>query len=112
VRQGEPAKRFYFIKQGKAEVVVRTRSGKEFVLSELVKGQYFGETGLLNGAASIATIKAPAGEELEVGSIDSDSFNDLIARSETARAEIEKVSLERLLRNTEADTKDTCHVPH
>jgi CRP-like cAMP-binding protein len=108
--QGEPAKRFYIITKGTADVLVKTRSGSEIAISELNRGQYFGETGILNEGASIATVKAGAEEETGVISIDKATFAELLARSETTRRDIEKLSGERITRSTTAGRKEMCRV--
>jgi ABC-type lipoprotein export system ATPase subunit len=108
--QGEPAKRFYIITKGTADVLVKTRSGTEIAISELNRGHYFGETGILNEGASIATVKAGAEEETGVISIDKATFAELLARSETTRRDIEKLSGERITRSTTAGRKEMCRV--
>jgi CRP-like cAMP-binding protein len=108
--QGEPAKRFYIVMKGAADAMVRTRSGGANAVSELVRGQYFGETGILSNGASIATIKAGVGGEAGLISIDKETFAELLTRSEATRREIQKISGERVMRCAAAGEREACQV--
>jgi CRP-like cAMP-binding protein len=55
--QGTPADALYFIYQGRVAVIRQTKK-KEIKLATLVRGDYFGEQGLLTGQSRNATVKA------------------------------------------------------
>jgi hypothetical protein len=55
--QGTPADALYFIYQGRVAVIRQTKK-KEIKLATLVRGDYFGEQGLVTGQSHNATVKA------------------------------------------------------
>lgn len=61
--QGMPADALYLIYQGRVEVNRQTKN-KKMKLATLVKGDYFGEHGLLTGQTRNATVKADKGTVL------------------------------------------------
>ncbi len=82
VRQGEEIVRFaeladacYFIKMGRAEVMVPDPQGDEHCLAILGPGQYFGEEGLLYSGKRNATVRMMTeGEVLRLERADFDTF--------------------------------------
>lgn len=81
--QGDTGNGFYVIKRGDA-VVLRTEAGsKDAVeLGRLGKGDYFGETALLNNAKRAASVAAVG--ELEVLFLDKTKFNALFSEDQVA----------------------------
>lgn len=63
--QGAPADSLYFVYQGRV-TVSRKMKNKDFKLGTLVRGDYFGEQGLLTGHTRNATVKAEKGTLLLV----------------------------------------------
>ncbi|MCJ7435246.1 MAG: cyclic nucleotide-binding domain-containing protein, partial [Anaerolineales bacterium] len=49
---------FFIIKRGEVDVVLQEKTGKEFVISRLQAGEFFGEIELLRGGKSIANVRA------------------------------------------------------
>jgi ABC-type lipoprotein export system ATPase subunit len=49
---------FFMIKSGEVEVVLQEAMGREFVISRLRTGEFFGEIELLRGGKSIANVRA------------------------------------------------------
>jgi len=49
---------FFIIKRGEVDVVLQGKTGKEFVISCLKAGEFFGEMELLHGGKSIANVRA------------------------------------------------------
>ena len=49
---------FFMIKRGEVEVVLQEEMGKEYVISSLQAGEFFGEIELLRGGKSIANVRA------------------------------------------------------
>ncbi len=57
IRQGDPARRYYVIKEGRCRVTRRpTSHGREVHLADLLPGQGFGEEALITDAARNATV--------------------------------------------------------
>jgi len=101
VRKGGPAEKFYLVIDGRAEVVLASEDGQDFIAAHIESGQHFGEIELLRGGNNIATIRAPLNQPIEVATLDSDSFNKLITESEPTRQEICAVAEQRLKENVE-----------
>ncbi len=101
VRKGGPAEKFYLVIDGRAEVVLASEDGQDFIAAHIESGQHFGEIELLRGGNNIATIRAPLNQPIEVATLDSDSFNKLITESEPTRQEICAVAEQRLKENAE-----------
>jgi len=96
VRQGEPAEAFYIIARGRVEVVNHHPSGRDILLAERGPGEYFGETGLLQGGPRTATVRAAS--EVEVLELGREGFESLIADSPPAAEALAQSMAERLLR--------------
>lgn len=77
VRQGEPGGTFYLIESGTVEVWVAREDGTETVVTELGRGDYFGERALLNDAPRAATCRCKT--RVEVLSLDKGDFDALVA---------------------------------
>ena len=58
VRQGEPGDACFLLRQGRAEVVVRSDDGTERTIAQLGPGTVIGETALLTDAPRNATVRA------------------------------------------------------
>jgi CRP-like cAMP-binding protein len=106
VRKGEPADKFYLVIEGHAEVVMDSEDGEGVIAAHIESGQHFGEIELLRGGNNIATIHAPIDQDIEVATLDSDSFNRLITESEPTRQEICAVAEQRLKENAENNRQD------
>jgi len=96
IQKGEPPEKFYIVIKGHVEVVLQTPDGQEFTVSRIYVGQYFGEVGLIRGGVSMATVRAAADSDVEVVSLDRESFNKLITESEATKKELDRVAQERL----------------
>lgn len=49
---------FFMIREGEVEVVLHDEKNQEYILSNLSKGEFFGEVELLRGGKSIANVRA------------------------------------------------------
>jgi NADH:ubiquinone reductase (H+-translocating) len=58
ISQGDPGDSFYLVTAGEVEVVRREATGHELVLARLHRGEYFGETALLEHGRRNATVRA------------------------------------------------------
>ncbi len=56
--EGEPSNDVYFILQGSVKVFLDEQGGKEITMNQLVKGNYFGELGLIRGTPRTASVQA------------------------------------------------------
>ncbi len=57
IRQGELGKSFFIIEDGVVEVIVRNSEDQEVIVSQLMRGQYFGEMALLGDRRRTATVR-------------------------------------------------------
>ncbi|WP_274366087.1 ATP-binding cassette domain-containing protein [Paenibacillus thermotolerans] len=96
LRQGDEADYAYVVTKGQAEVLVRHPAGNDIVVNRIGPGQYFGEIALVRGGVRTATIRASAGEPLEVYALDRESFGDLLLQSAPTREEMDRIIRQRL----------------
>lgn len=94
IHQGDPADRFYIIAKGQVEVLREQPDGQEIVVSRLGREQYFGEIGLLHGGKRTATVRAA--DNVEVMTLDRETFDDLLNASELTRGEFESLVRQRV----------------
>jgi len=105
VHQGEMADRFYIITRGEVEIYLTHPDGQEIVVDRLGSGKYFGEIGLLHGGTRTATVRAAPETEVEVASLDRDSFVSLLKEDETTREAVERIRSERISRDETLDQR-------
>jgi ABC-type glutathione transport system ATPase component len=99
VHQGEMADRFYIITRGEVEIYLTHPDGQEIVVDRLERGKYFGEIGLLHGGTRTATVRAAPETEVEVASLDRESFVSLMQEDEHTREAVERIRTERISRD-------------
>ena len=58
ISRDQPIDYFFMIREGEVEVVLRDEKNEEHVLSNLSKGDFFGEVELLRGGKAIANVRA------------------------------------------------------
>lgn len=97
-RQGDPADSFYLVRIGFVKVS-QTHPGGEMVLAYLSRGDYFGETGLLNGDVRTATCSAL--DHVEVVRISAEDFANMNRQFPEVRHQLEIVEHERTRMNRE-----------
>ena len=76
VTQGEKGEKLYFIERGAAQAYIKGADGKDQLVYEFSKNDYFGELALLKDAPRAATIIAKGA--LSVCSIDRNTFKRLL----------------------------------
>jgi putative ABC transport system ATP-binding protein len=100
VRQGEPAGAFYMIASGRADVLVRSRRGKEIPVAQLGPGQHFGEIEVLQErATAIASIRAAPQWQVAVLSLARDLLGELLEESVALRSYLWQAVQTRLAQN-------------
>ena len=103
VRQGDIADKFYIIQKGEVEVLLEYPDRMPRVLNRLEKGAFFGEIGLLQGIPRTATVRALEHNDVEVVSIDQETFNLIIVETDFTSREIAQLMQKRLLLNQVAE---------
>ncbi len=58
IKEGDVGDSFYFVRDGRLEVTMLTKSGQEAKLAVISSGQGFGEMSLLTGATRFCTVRA------------------------------------------------------
>ncbi len=99
IRKGEVPDKFFIVTSGQVEVVISARDGQEFVVSRLQRGQYFGELELICGGVSVATVRAAPDSDVEVATLDRESFKQFFNQSEATRKTINDTAEEYLKKN-------------
>jgi CRP-like cAMP-binding protein len=74
---------------------VQRDEGREFVVTTMGRGQFFGEIELLHGGRAIATVRAGLEGGVEVAALNKDEFQALLAESAPLREAIDRVAHER-----------------
>lgn len=95
IREGEEADHAYIITAGSAEVLVEHPTGRTITVSRLGPGQMFGEVALITDSKRAATVRACAGEPVELLVIDRETFAALLSESAAAREQIDRLAGER-----------------
>ncbi len=97
-RQGESADSFYLVRIGFVKVS-QTHAGGEMVLAYLSRGEYFGETALLEDTVRSATCTAL--DHVEVVRISAEDFASMTRQFPGVRQKLERVGQERVQMNHE-----------
>lgn len=92
IRQGDAGDKFYLIRRGEAEVLVR-KDDKDGPVATLDEGRFFGEQALMTGDPRNATVRAKT--ELELCTLGKDEFKHVLDSSATFQEELRKVLFER-----------------
>lgn len=87
VKQGDKGDDFYIISKGAVEVIEESPQG-ERVLATLKAGQYFGEIALRKDQVRNATVRALS--PVDVLKLDHREFDDLVAKSDLSREQIDR----------------------
>ena len=83
--------------RGRVEVTNRHPSGDEIQIGSLAAGDFFGETGLLQGRPRNATVRASADGPVEVMALQREEFHRLMTDSTQTNAGIALVMCQRLV---------------
>lgn len=78
LKKGDPVDTLYIVTRGKVDIVIEPASGRDFVVTTLGKGKYFGEIELMRGGVSLATARSSYENGAEVVALDKNAFNKLI----------------------------------
>ena len=95
VNQYEPAERFYVVTRGEVDVTVKNDSGDECRVAHLGRGEYFGGISLIRGCPNLTTVRVDGTGDVEVASLDKDSFEQLLNLSPLTRETIQKTTDQR-----------------
>lgn len=96
LKRGESVNTFHIVTRGSVEIVIEPANGREFVVAQFGRGQYFGEIELLRGGNSIATVRATLREGAEIATLDRTEFKKFLATSSSLRSLLEKTATVRL----------------
>jgi putative ABC transport system ATP-binding protein len=93
IRQGDPGDKFYLIRSGEAEVLVRDAGGADAVVATLDEGKFFGEKALMTGEPRSATVRAKT--QMELCSLDKNEFQSIMESSASFKESLRKTLFER-----------------
>lgn len=93
---------FFMIRKGEVEVVLREKKKKEYVISRLSAGEFFGEMELLRGGKSIANVRA-GNSPVEVVVIPRADFVRVMNESPITAEAIARIVQKRLEKQRIAD---------
>lgn len=92
VKQGDAGTTFYFLLEGKVDILVKDEQGKNVLVNQLTKGTYFGEMALMGDSRRMATVRVSKGRTAKVVELNMQEFEKLIAASEQFKQNISKVA--------------------
>jgi ABC-type lipoprotein export system ATPase subunit len=95
LEEGDPADRFYIITKGQVEVFLEHPDGAQIIVERLDRGTYFGEMALISGGQRTANVRAAPYTDVEVVTLDRESFLQIIGESEAARTDLTNLIQER-----------------
>jgi putative ABC transport system ATP-binding protein len=93
IRQGDVGEKFYLIRSGEADVLIRNSAGEEPVVATLDEGKFFGEAALMTGEPRKASVRAKT--QLELCSLDKSEFQGILEASATFKESLRKTIFER-----------------
>lgn len=88
LKKGEPVDTLYIVTKGRVEIVIGDTSEREFVVTELGRGRYFGEIELIKGGKSLATVRATEDGPAEVVALGQEVFNKLIKEASAVQKQM------------------------
>jgi putative ABC transport system ATP-binding protein len=97
LREGEPSFQFYVVMNGEVEIVV-PKKGKEKIVDNVQRGQYFGEIELFHATKSVASARAGA-NGARIGTIKKDIFYEILEKSPETKKFLHQRAEERLAEN-------------
>src|SRR2546430_2581093 len=97
VKQGDPAKSFYVLTQGRARALKIKPDGEEIPLGVLKPGDSFGEAALAEGGTRNATVRCSTA--VDVLRIDRDDFLQLVRRVPELKQYVETTGRDRALQS-------------
>jgi len=106
IRRGDPVEHFYLITKGEVDVRIQREEGREFVVSTMGRGQFFGEIELLHGGNALATVCAAPETGAEAIALDRQAFLALVAQSEALRNAVSQVAEQREAEHVSAQRRE------
>ncbi len=104
ISRDQHVEQFFMIRKGEVEVVLLDEKKKEYVLSRLQAGEFFGEMELLRGGKSIANVRAGS-QPVEVQTIPREEFLRVINESPITAEAIGEIVQKRLNERQIADSR-------
>jgi ABC-type lipoprotein export system ATPase subunit len=103
IARDQPVDHFFMIGSGQVDVVLLDESQQEYVVSNLGRGEFFGELELLRGGKSIANVRAGGSQPVEVTIIPRADFMRVMNESPITAEAIGRIVQERLEQRRIAD---------
>ncbi len=97
---------FFMIRQGEVDVVLQQKSNKEYVISRIGAGEFFGEMELMRGGKSVANVRA-AESPVEVLALPRAEFARVMDESPITADAVAKILQKRLEAQKIADQRVT-----
>lgn len=104
ISRDQHVEQFFMIRKGEVEVVLLDGKKKEYVLSRLQAGEFFGEMELLRGGKSIANVRAGS-QPVEIQTIPRGEFLRVINESPITAEAIGEIVQKRLDERQIADSR-------
>ncbi len=105
IRQKSPVDKFFIIAEGKVDIVLRTRGKKEVIISQMGRGDFFGEVELTRGGKAIASVRAAPEAPVHLLALSRQDFNWLMEASPMTAEAIGRIVQQRLQENRRQDRR-------
>lgn len=105
LRKDQHVNHFFIIGSGEVEIVLHSSRCPDLIIARLGPGQFFGEVELINGANSIASVRAGQESPVEVLVLDRDVFQSLLADSPLTEEAIIEIVQARVEENRTHDRR-------
>ncbi|CAG0970436.1 putative ABC transporter ATP-binding protein YknY [Anaerolineales bacterium] len=103
IARDQPVDHFFMIRNGQVDVVLLDEKNREYVVSNLNKGEFFGEMELMRGGQSIANVRAGGTQPVEIVYIPRADFTRVMNESPITVEAIGRIVQERLEQRRIAD---------
>jgi ABC-type lipoprotein export system ATPase subunit len=103
IARDQPVDHFFMIRAGQVDVVLLDEKNREYIVSHLGKGEFFGEFELLRGGKSIANVRAGGTQPAEVVYVPRADFVRVMDESPVTVEAIGRIVQERLEQRRIAD---------
>lgn len=96
---------FFMIARGEVEIILQGNKNEDVMVTRLSPGQFFGEVELLRGGKSIASVRAAAGNTVDLLALPRDDFYNLLKESPMTEESIGRIASHRLEENKSLDRR-------
>ena len=99
IRQKTPVDKFFIVAEGKVDIVLQGRGKEEVIISQMGRGDFFGEVELTRGGKAIASVRAAPEGPVRLIALSRPDFDHLMEVSPMTAEAIGRIVQQRLQEN-------------